>query len=40
MDMDQRVSYTQHILKGSALKKYIEVMVECRQSAKELTGDE
>ena len=32
--------YTQRILRGSALKKYREVLVTCKQSAKELAGDE
>ena len=38
--MDQRVAHTQRILKGSALKKYREVMVGFRQSVKELAVDE
>ena len=39
MDVDQRVDYTHHILRGSAPKKYKEVLVECKQSAKEPAGD-
>ena len=38
MDVDKRTAYTQRI--GSALKEYLEVLVTCRQSTKELTGDE
>ena len=40
MDVDKRLSYTQHILGGAALKKYREVLVTCRQLEKELAGDE
>ena len=40
MYMDQRVAYTQLIIKGFVLKNYREVMVGFRQSAKELAGDE
>ena len=40
MDVDKRTAYTQRILRGSALKEYLEVLVTCRQSTKELTGDE
>ena len=40
MEVDQRVAYTQRILKGYALKKYIEVLLGCRQPEKELAGDE
>ena len=40
MDVDKRLAYTQRILRGATLKKYQEVLVTCRQSAKELTGDE
>ena len=38
--MDKRLAYTQNILRGSALKKYREVLVTCRQSEKALAGDE
>ena len=38
--VDKRLSYTQRILRGAALKKNHEVLVTCRQSAKELTGNE
>ena len=38
MDVERRIVYTQRILGGAALKKYREVLVTCRQSAKELTG--
>ena len=40
MEVDQRVAYTQHTIKVSALKKYREILVGCRQSTKEITGDE
>ena len=40
MYMDKRVAYTQCTLRGAALKIYREVLVACRQSAKELVGDE
>ena len=40
MDLDQKVAYTQRILRGYALKNYREVLVACRQSAKELAVDE
>ena len=39
-DIYKRLAYTQRILKVSALKKYQEVLVTCKQSAKDLTGDE
>ena len=38
MDVDQRVAYTNHILRGAALKTHKAVMVECNQSAKDLAG--
>ena len=40
MNTDQKVAYTRSTLKGAALKKYREVLVACRQLAKELEGDE
>ena len=39
MDVDQRVAYTQCILRGSAIKNYNAVLLECKQSAKKLAGD-
>ena len=39
-DVDKRLAYMQPILIGSALKKYQEVLVTCKQSTKELAGDE
>ena len=36
--MYKRLACTQRILRGAALKKYREVMVTCKQSAKELAG--
>ena len=35
-----RINYTQSILRGSALKKYREVLVACKQLEKELAEDE
>ena len=40
MDVENRLSYTQRILRGAVIKKYREVLATCRQSAKELVGDE
>ena len=40
MDVDRRLAYTQRILRGSALKKYREVLVTCRKSEKEIAGNE
>ena len=40
MDVDQRVAYTKRILRGDTLKNYIDVLVPCRHSDKELAGDE
>ena len=37
--MDQRISYTQHILRGAALKKYKVVLLECKQLENNLAGD-
>ena len=34
------IAYTQHILRGAALKKYREVLVACRHPEKELVVDE
>ena len=39
VDVDQRVAYLQRILRGSALKNYKAVLVECKQSANDLMGD-
>ena len=38
MDVDKRLDYMQRIFIEAALKKYREVLVTFRQSAKELTG--
>ena len=38
MDVDQRVAYTQHTLRGAALKKYRYVIVECKQLTNEIAG--
>ena len=38
MDVDQRLSYTHRILRGSAIKKYKTVLVECKQLQNDLTG--
>ena len=40
MDADKRLFYMQRILRGDALQKHREVLLTCRQSAKELAGDE
>ena len=40
MDVYKRLAYTQRIIKVSALKKHQEVLVTCRNSAKEITGDD
>ena len=39
MYLDQRVSYTQPIPLVSGLKRYREVMEECKQAPKEISGD-
>ena len=39
MDVDQRLAYKQRILRVAALKKYKVVLVDCKQSAKDLAGD-
>ena len=36
--MDQRVDYTQRILRGAALKKYKAVLLECKKSEKDVLG--
>ena len=38
MDVDQRVAYMQRILGVSVLKKYKAVLLECKQSSKDLAG--
>ena len=38
-NVDRKVAYTQRILRVAALKKYRAVLVEQKQSDKELTGD-
>ena len=39
MEVDKIVAYTQHILRGDALKKYKVVLVERDKPAKDLAGD-
>ena len=39
-DVDKRLAYMQRILRGPSIKKYREILVTCKQSAKELAGDE
>ena len=39
MEVDQRVVYTHTKMRGSALNKYKAVILECKQSVKDLTGD-
>ena len=38
--MDQGINYTQHLLRGAALKKYKAVLTECKELEKELVGDQ
>ena len=38
MEVYQRIAYTQRILRGVALKKYKAVLMDCKQSAKDLVG--
>ena len=38
MDVDQRLAYTQLIIRGDALKKYKAVLVEYKQLAKDIVG--
>ena len=39
MEVDQRVAYTHRILIRALIKKYKTVMVECKQSVKDLAGN-
>ena len=39
VEVDQRVVYTQTILRGSAINKYKTVLLECKQLVKNLMGD-
>ena len=39
MYLDLRVAYMQRILRGAALKNYKAILVECKKSAKDLTGE-
>ena len=39
MDVEKRLDYTHRILIGVALKKHRVVLVTCRQSVKDITGD-
>ena len=39
MDVEKRVAYMQRILRGAAIKNYKTVLVECKQSTKDLAGD-
>ena len=39
MEVDQRISYTQHILRGAALQKNKAILMECKQLVKYLAGD-
>ena len=38
-DVDQRVKYTENILTGPALKKYRDILLVCKDRAKNYTGD-
>ena len=40
MDVNQRISYTQRLLRGAALKKYKSVLMECKESAKDIPGEQ
>ena len=39
MYVNQRVTYTQHILRGAMLNEHKAVLLECKKLAKDLTGD-
>ena len=39
MEVEQRIAYTQRILRGAAFKKYKAVRIECKYIAKDLAGD-
>ena len=39
MDVDQQVAYMQRIFRGAALKNYRAVLVEFKQSVKDLAGN-
>ena len=39
MEVEQRVVYMQTILRVSAINKYKAVILECKQSVKDLKGD-
>ena len=38
MDVDQRILYMQRICRGTALKKYIQVLMVCKESPKGIAG--
>ena len=40
MDVDKIIKYMQRILRGTLLKKYKRVLVECKELAKGLSGDQ
>ena len=39
MGLDQRVAYTQRILRGYAFYNHEALLIECKQSVKEIAGD-
>ena len=39
MDVDQRLVYTQRILRGYAIKKYKAVLLDCKKLAKDIAGE-
>ena len=40
LNVNERVKYTQRLLKGTVLKKYKTVLVECKELAKSISGDQ
>ena len=38
IDLDIRIKYTEHILRGPALKKFRQVLLKCKDPAKGLSG--
>ena len=39
MDVYKKINYTESILLGSALKKYRQILAECKDSEKGIAGD-
>ena len=38
IDVDLRIKYTERILRGPAIKKFLHVLLECKESANGLAG--